>query len=295
MGKLIAWISHKGGTGRTVALANAAFHVARPSLERPFGSSVVCVDLDLASPTMGAVFGLKGFERGAPQGVHDLISGGLHQPWKVSGDAVPTLLLDLWDAPGLASFMPSSPTDLRLLPGQKGGGDFSIQNPDQLIHLVRALEVLKSTFDFVFIDVRSGISAIGGEFVRGGLAPLVDQWIVLHRWTGQHLHGAQDLLGKMTSFGWPTSQIWRVITARIDPAGTAPEYRSWVDRRDEELLRSQTDLLGSYGVDVVSTIPDELILRWQECVITPDLVKAGMASAQTHDSYLALAEHIAAL
>lgn len=294
MGRLIAWISHKGGTGRTVALANTAFHLARPSAQRPFGSSVVCVDIDLASPTMGAVFGLPGAELGAERGVHDLISVGIDASWRVSGDQVSTLLLDLWAAPGLSPFMPGADTQLRLLPGRMGGTDITITNDDQLQHLGRALEVLKQTFDFVFVDVRSGLSEIGARFAFGGLRPLVDQWVVLHRWTRQHLHGAKDLVEKIGQ-KWEPDSIWRVITAKTEPTAIAPEYRDWVTLRDTELHRLQTDLLRAYGREAVAVIPDELILRWQECVITPDLVRAGMASPRTLDSFLALAERIAAV
>jgi MinD-like ATPase involved in chromosome partitioning or flagellar assembly len=65
--KVFACISHKGGTGRTTTAANVAYRLALRN------RSVCCVDLDLDSPTFGAVAGLRGMEQGAEIGIHDFL------------------------------------------------------------------------------------------------------------------------------------------------------------------------------------------------------------------------------
>ena len=60
MTKVIAGVSHKGGTGRSVSLANLSFQLFKR------GKKTLIVDMDFASPTMGAILGLGSkYELGA--------------------------------------------------------------------------------------------------------------------------------------------------------------------------------------------------------------------------------------
>ena len=136
---VIAGVSHKGGAGRSVTLANVAYHLNKNSKAK-----TCLVDLDLASPTMGSILGLRKLAGGevrtgtaqAPLSLYDILA---------SGDAGanippgPTCLRKLAeeDTP-LAGKLNVSPP-LMFLPGYRGVGDWAgeISNLSQrLEHLI---------------------------------------------------------------------------------------------------------------------------------------------------------------
>lgn len=278
---VVGWISHKGGTGRTVALANAAYHLAS------LGRDVVCVDLDLASPTMGSVLGLPDIDRGADVGTHSFLDGTI-PPTEVEDH-----LLSVWESPTLSQ--PSNAGLFALLPGERGRGDFDRAEEYRPGDLGEAIRCLDELYHYVFLDLRSGLSSIAGEFAHdyGTLTGLIDQWLVLHRRTRQHMYGAKELLEILHPVA--LSPPRRVVTAFLSPEMVQPESRAWVGGRDAALTMMETELLEAVFPEVgpaLVRIPDDLLLRLQECIITEASVKEGVANRLTFDAFRELAAQL---
>lgn len=262
-GRAFVAVSHKGGTGRSVGIANTSFHLAMQ------GKNVCIVDLDLASSTLGAVFQLQGMETGVRgiSGTHDL----LRQP--LAGDVIMNSLLDLWDSDLLSTARNPNVGRFRLLPGNRMQGDLEMLIDDLVDPLRHLLESLCSGFDIVIADVRSGISTVFQALCNIG-SPYLAGWLVFHRWTPQHLAGAAEFVQNLTTFEQPT---YTIRTAYI-----TPDY----ERNDEQAryFRHQDSLLESSEKEFVShantrarvqcrrltSIPLTPILQWEERILTRD-------------------------
>lgn len=284
MSQLFALISHKGGTGRTTAAANIAF---RMSLE---ARSVCCVDLDLTSPTFGAVLGLKGYEQGAPRGVHDLLA--VSQPDVVAPlarDATnPDYLVDVWAAnPALGETVTARPGAFALLPG-KNDQEKKVRTvgpKEQGKRLADIFDVLLGEFDVVLADVRSGASDVAEGMlhaVNDHGCPLTT-WIVFFRWTPQHLAGAEDLCARLEGKGAPVHTVRTAFTKRDELV----EKPAWYQHQHDLLEDEMDERLHDFAP--VADIPFEDLLRWRETVVTDDLVLDKIASPDTVDGYRRLA------
>ena len=279
VGSIVAWTSHKGGSGRTVSLVNVAFHLASR------GHSVALVDLDLPAPTMGAVLQYPDVERGAENGVHHLLNG------TVQLSRAANLLLDAWASPALERLKSASAGDFRFLPGSRSGGDLpTLQGVPE--RLATMLEELRARFEYVFLDLRSGIATITSLFVRDAeLRGVVDDWIMVHRWTRQHLFGVAELMARVAP-KIPLGVPRRVITAEMVPARIEGALAGWARARHSELLALDNQLIQAKfpeSGEALARIPDDPVLRWADCVITPGLVKIGALDA-TYEAFARLAE-----
>jgi MinD-like ATPase involved in chromosome partitioning or flagellar assembly len=108
--------SDKGGTGRSVTGSNVAY---RRALQ---GGDVCYVDFDFGSPTSGAIFGVSGLSRGTTTG------RGSHS--YLLGRAPDVEVCNVWQHSDRASLRERPPGTgrLSLLPGDSGGGEFSIDD-----------------------------------------------------------------------------------------------------------------------------------------------------------------------
>lgn len=289
MGQLFALISHKGGTGRTTAAANIGFRIAIEA------KRVCCVDLDLTSPTFGAVLGLAGYEHGAPVGMHDFLAplakGNPILAAREARDSPP--LLDVWECnPWLGKTLTTRPGDFKLLPGKNDQEQKArIVGPkEQGRRLADVFDVLLAEFDVVLADIRSGTSdVVEGMLhaVRDHHCPLAS-WLVFFRWTPQHLVGAEDLCLRLSDKGAPVNTVRTAFTERDELLEKPPWYLRQHDRLSEQMDERLR------GFAPIADIPFEDLLRWQECVVTDDLVagKRAAASASTVDGYRRLARRI---
>jgi hypothetical protein len=282
MGRLFAMISHKGGTGRTTATANIAYQLTLR------GKSVCCVDLDLTSPTFGAVLGMKGYEQGAPIGVHDFLSPT--EP-ALARDA-PGHLLDVWaENPELGESLAVRPGDFKLLPGKNDQDRKArvVGPKDQGERLADLFATLVSAFAFVLVDVRSGTS----DVVEGVLHAVNDHncqltsWIVFFRWTPQHLVGAHDLCLRLSDKGAPVRTVRTAFTERNQLLAKP----KWFQQQHDILEDEMADRLR--GFSPIADIPFEDLLRWKECVITDDLVTKKVAAPGIVEGYKRLARKMA--
>lgn len=152
---IVAFSSFKGGVGRSTALAVVAWQLARD------GKKVVCIDLDLEAPGLGALFAVK-----ADSGVLDFLLTTLAT--EKAPDEDPALGVTVRGASLLV--VPAGSVGLgyveklaRLDFLSHGGGDSAPPSPvesalRELLKLVRRLHKP----DYILLDCRAGVSDIGG-------------------------------------------------------------------------------------------------------------------------------------
>jgi Mrp family chromosome partitioning ATPase len=152
---IVAFSSFKGGVGRSTALAVVAWQLARD------GKKVVCIDLDLEAPGLGALFAVK------PEGgVLDFLLTKLAT--EKAPDEDPALGVTVRGASLLV--VPAGSVGLgyveklaRLDFLSHGSGDGAPPSPVE--GALRALLVLVRRLhepDYILLDCRAGVSDIGG-------------------------------------------------------------------------------------------------------------------------------------
>lgn len=296
---IYAAISDKGGTGRTVTVANVAYRLARPDAGRP-AQNVCCVDLDLGSPTLGSVLGLTQYERGAPRGVHDLLAG------RLSPERGIRMVIDAWDA-WLQEGRNDVPRhqagygDFGLLPGKLDGGDVLFPAVDEaVVATCRAvLQPLVEEYDIVLLDLSSGRSVVM-EMIAHPKLRLPVRWLVHHRWTQQHLVAAEGLVrGKGGLAGLvPASNIFFVRTAVHAPKGDSGLRDQWIVNQHKKLTRA-ADKRGLGNLErVLGSVPADPTLYWDERLILDSEVAGDeetVAEKSTVQEYKKIAQRIYAL
>ena len=293
MSTLLACISHKGGTGRTVTTANIAYHLA------VLGKNVCIVDLDLASPTLGSVVGLADIGVGAPkgEGIHDILIGA-RPP-----EDVAEIERDVWESNDIANSRSWECGDYFLVPGRAGGGDQALTlgedfRDDHRNRLVRSLDHLLRRFDFVFCDLRSGIGNVAEAFLTRPVVGRLDAWLLFHRWTRQHLVGAIDLAQRLSANTVRPSaetekpvRFLRIRTASIDKGSVKQEAKRWVNQQHDKLLEESSRLDGVTDppLEEIGSVPLDPLLQWTECILTSE---RDATSRDTIDAFSQIAKFL---
>lgn len=152
---IVAFSSFKGGVGRSTALAVVAWQLARA------GKKVVCIDLDLEAPGLGALFALR-----SDVGVLDFLLTTLATEKVPREDPA----LDVTIRGAFLLVVPAGSVGLgyveklaRLDFLSHGSGDGAPPSPvesalRELLKLVRRLHEP----DYILLDCRAGVSDIGG-------------------------------------------------------------------------------------------------------------------------------------
>lgn len=292
MTRTLVGISHKGGTGRSVTLANVAFHLARR------GWDVCLVDLDLTSPTMGAVLGMKGYEMGAepgsahkPRSIYDLL---YHQHEALTAvNSIDYALVDIWSAsPSLRAAAPVNRPNLRLLPGRAN------INLGQLefARLTEILSALNSRFDAVLLDVRSGNSEVASALTDPAVDAEVWGWILHYRWTHQHLAGVRNFAESFFGDGEGrfTNRVKMIRTA-VPAIGGTGTRRAWVKQYDQSLQSLLLDLPPELQQGAIGAIPFDSMLLWNETVLTEKMVDGDLADRATYEAFAQVAAKAATM
>lgn len=287
--KVFVGISHKGGTGRSVTIANLAYRFAIRA------HNVCIVDFDLASPTMGAVLDLTGLEAGVsdPSSGFPLSVGDLLENNQKAGQAEKAIV-SVWSSPTLNSSYAPNYGRFSLIPGLRQLGD-RIAPDDIAKRIPHILDALSRNYDTVFLDVRSGasnvLSAISSACVseRTHGRELISSWLFHFRWTQQHLIGIADLLSNeiegLRRKIENDDRICLIRTAFINPETIGEPARAWFLKRHADLEKSLKNNIPESIMPLLGDIPLDPILQWRECIITPDLVKNGVANEATDRAF----------
>jgi len=282
MTRIYAAISYKGGTGRTTASANVGYHLARS------GTSTCVVDLDLTSPTFGAVLEMPKFRLGAEMGVHDILtdSAVAREPRD--------LRKSVWRHSEKLGLPPERAADFDLIPGKETRRAGMPVRPDAATagRLAEALERLREHYEVIILDVRSGMSdatailnyALQANGVSGPQLAITS-WLVFFRWTPQHLTGTSSLCETLSR----NAEVRTVRTAYDAPTAEAP---GWYREQHRQLTDEMDEVLAEFAP--IADIPFESMLRWRETVIVESDVQDGIAAAATEAAYRRLATKLKA-
>lgn len=296
---LVIATSDKGGTGRSVTSCNVAY---RRALQ---GSDVCYLDFDFGSPTSGAIFSIDTVSRGTEGGgLHSYLQGKIAEPQRI----------DVWrqtDRETLRSRPPGAGR-LVLLPGDQGGGEFSMTK-DILQRCTKLFVRLLEEFDLCVVDLSAGRS-YAAELVLAATAQpelrgVPHRWLVFHRWTRQHViaasglvYGGRGLIEAGAERGHDPETLAESIrfvrTAVVNPdseelAGLRPTQVVWLldCNKDLQELARQHQLGRTM---VLATIPLDPVLQMREQLISDrDVWASQIANAATAAAFDQLARRIA--
>lgn len=292
-GTVIAALSHKGGTGRSVTTANVCYHLSK------HGHDVCVVDMDLASPTFGAILGIDGISAGAdigsfgdPRSIGDF----LNNPDDVA--YVDSALRDAWRGDTFdGEIPPVTFGQYQLLPGSRQLGD-PLAAGQMNVALDRVIGSLRERFDIIYLDLRSGASELL-ESLRSADSNVdqraVDLWVVHMRWTFQHIVGLKDIVSMLDCVD--AKRQFLVRTAFVDPDSIEKDaLRRYVALQNSEL----DEFFGSIRIGgglapqkLLGTIPLEPVLQWREGVILEKHADKGLANEATVEAFSGLATDVA--
>jgi MinD-like ATPase involved in chromosome partitioning or flagellar assembly len=280
-GRVLAMTSFKGGTGRTTTTANLAYRLA---IE---GRPVCVIDLDLASPTFGAVLQLEGMFSGARCGIHDLLPKGYGGESDIPVSRTREQCLPVEGHTSnrfVRNELASAQATYDILPGK---ADYTDALP-QFDLMSRALDdilaELTERYDVVFVDVRSGTDGPLHALANGETEKT---WVVFYRWTPQHLAGTHALIQRELVDEYQQESIVAVRTAYIPPHtySTRPDA-GWFQSAQGTLTSRQEQLgLDSY---TRADIRREDILLWREGILTEQ--EFGTVCEGTVDDYMNVLE-----
>jgi formylglycine-generating enzyme required for sulfatase activity len=223
-GSIVTFYSYKGGTGRSMALANVAWLLANS------GQRVLVIDWDLEAPGLHRYFepflADKTLERstGVIDFMLDFVTAAVSEK-EVGGDAewyreYSNLLAHAvpleWQFPegGSLDFVPAGRQDVAY--GLRVNS-FDWQNFYERLGggvLLEAVkENLRSTYDVILIDSRTGVSDTSGVCT----VQMPDQLVVCFTLNRQSIYGAAAAAGsafrqRHTVEGSPTLKVWPVPT-----------------------------------------------------------------------------------
>lgn len=211
-GEIITFYSYKGGTGRTMALANVACLLA----ERAKGSSVLVVDWDLEAPGLHRYFPSRlvsqqaSFDTSSTGGVIDLLSAiEAHLPSQPaeSEEASEAALKAVFETIDPLSFVSTTnvPGVSIMRAGRDQDQDYSRRVStfewEKIFRraptIYRGLaERLAGKFEYVLIDSRTGVTDISG--ICTSLLP--ERLVLVFTPNRQSLLGLQELTERATSY-----------------------------------------------------------------------------------------------
>lgn len=288
--------SDKGGTGRSVASSNLAY---RRALQ---GANVCYVDLDLGSPTAGAIFAIDDLEHGTyGNGLHEYLQDLASEPERHS----------VWATSDREALQvrPDGAGELVLCPGDADGSEFPGDDATVDRCALLLLE-LSREFDLVVVDLSAGRShaaeLVMAATARHELVNVPWRWLVFHRWTKQHVLAAHSLVygerglietGKVLGDDYQRrllASIRYVRTVVVDPdgadlSGLKPTQVRWLRKIDADLHQMAARLkLGR--MNLLGSIPQDPVLQWREQIITDaDAVTLDIANQETVKAFASLA------
>lgn len=280
---VIAALSHKGGTGRSVAMCNVAFHLAQR------GDHVCLVDLDLASSTLGAVIGLDNVSDGMPRGENGPLGIGDFIAQPAWADRMGEALHTAWSVPELGRENLGSAGRLELLPGSSWSADQA--GPRDVVRALRPLleEIQRDGFDHVLIDVRSGLSSAMAAMTVPDLQSALDGLLLFFRWTSQHLVGLRSLVEWLPD-GTPWAAA-RTAVANPQSEHLTQNLRETLRLKDDELWKAYR-VVDPEEDKLLGSIPLEPVLQWREKVLTLADEQRRIASHGAIEAFRGLAETV---
>jgi MinD-like ATPase involved in chromosome partitioning or flagellar assembly len=264
----ITFYSYKGGTGRSLALANAAVYLAK------LGFKVVALDFDLEAP--GLHYKLSKNEDGAPlqveKGVVDyvnafLLDGEVRSPLKdfILNAAVPGIerplvhLMAAGQVPSTDYWAKLSRIDWHDLFYKKGAKGVLIFKELQ----TRILDEMQP--DFLLIDSRTGITEMGGV----ATTLLADKVLCLVFPTRENLEGARAVLRSLKrsrrEIGGADLEIM-VAVSRLPEMRSSEDERAVTDRILSVMNQEADDPKDTLSLKSVFVLHSDAALQVREAL-----------------------------
>jgi hypothetical protein len=294
---VFAAISHKGGTGRSVTMANVAYALALR------GKDVCLIDLDLASPTMGSVLEIpelqtgvtKAYDSGNPLSVTDVLEGVLDRDRDREAEEIEGALVNVWRrSECFNGEQPARAGSFFFLPGRRWQGD-KFDAHDMAPILDQILGVIARKYDIIICDLRSGLSEPFQAFFDGRLSKRLAAFVFHYRWTPQQLNGLSEMLSPEVMSRISTDRVRFVRTAVMDADSyeAFSSFGKWVGDSSRKLEARLSELNTPIDISdqelLLGQVPIEPVLQWRETIITPRLVGDGIAQRATVDAFESIA------
>jgi hypothetical protein len=297
---LVFVASDKGGTGRSVTSSNVVYRTALKA------RAACYLDFDFGSPTSGAIFDIADALNGTK-------NGGLHS--YLQGRYPAAEQIDVWSASARPSLRirPPGTGNLVLIPGDHGGSEFSLADPDVHKRCADLFHSLEEQFELTVVDLSAGRSYATelalAVTAQPGMRKITTRWLVFHRWTRQHVLAAASLvydeegiLDTGARHGHDREELAGALrfvrTAVIDPGadelgGLRAAQISFLRACDSDLVElasrrnvGRTRLLGS--------VPLDPLLQWREQLISDnDVYDRKIANPATVVAFEKLADELA--
>lgn len=264
--KTVTFFSYKGGTGRSLAVANASRYLAR------LGFKVVAMDFDLEAPGLPYKFrSASGHPLKAREGVvdylHEMLHGSGSTPPDLARFFVPVPVEE--DVAGSITLIPAG-----LVPSPEYWPRLAAINWHQLLYAEAGVGVklfleLKQRIadelqpDFLLIDSRTGVTEMAGV----ATSVLPDAVIVLVLRTLEHLEGSRavlrSLLKTRRSFQLPPL-VLTVALSRFPGTETEESEQKAVEEVRQFLNQPADDLSETLALDQVEVLHIEEALHQAE-------------------------------
>ncbi len=268
----ITFYAYKGGTGRTLALANAAKYLAR------LGQKVFAIDLDLEAPGLHHKLRLSGAESrpSIDRGIVDVISSFVKTG--TISDSLSPYTVEVpreEERDGQIILMPAgnvlAASYWRQLAGLNWHQFFYEEGAEGVPFFLELKERIRAEFapDFLLIDARTGITEIGG--VATTLLP--DMVVCLLLNNQENLQGAREVLR-----GIKRATYRRQRPIEIVPVlSRLPKLQRFSARFEEPLTRQVRDFLCEPANDSEATldVPPIFILHAEESLAFSESLHIG--------------------
>jgi formylglycine-generating enzyme required for sulfatase activity/cellulose biosynthesis protein BcsQ len=228
-GKIVTFYSYKGGTGRSMALANVAWILASR------GCRVLAIDWDLEAPGLHRYFepflqdpslerstGVVDFVRDFATAALSVEPGTQEKDWYREYSNILAHAVSVeWQFPGAGclNFVPAGRQDVAY-PVRVNSFDWQgfYERLGGGVMLEDAKRGLRGLYDFVLIDSRTGVSDTAGVCT----VQMPDELVVCFTLNRQSIYGASAAARSVfeqrrTRTGAPTVKIWPLPT-RVDPS-----------------------------------------------------------------------------
>jgi cellulose biosynthesis protein BcsQ len=232
-GQIITFYSYKGGTGRSMALANVACLLARESIKENTSPRVLMIDWDLEAPGLHRFFqnkiggrkgGNKQIDFQSQPGLIDLFYK-MREKCENIGNEISD---DFFDSLGLDKYISETEVpSLYLMTAGKFDDNYSTRaNSFDWANLfetcpsllLRFSEYLSKQFGYVLVDSRTGYTDISG--ICTTLIP--EKLVLVFTPNRQSLTGIIDLVRKATEYRKQSDDLRKLVIfplpSRIEPA-----------------------------------------------------------------------------
>jgi cellulose biosynthesis protein BcsQ len=247
MGEIITFYSYKGGTGRTMALANTAVLAARETRGR-----VLMIDWDLEAPGLHRYFQPYTGETKEAKGLFDFVYKAQKKLPKMPYGMEDHALLAKYFAE-LESYLipvplPQNNTQLFLIKAGLFGDDYpkNINNFDWAAFFKRIpsffplfAEYLSNHFEYVFIDSRTGHTDVGGICTMS----MPEKLVMVFTPNDQSIDGALELAKKSTDYRIKSDDYRPLMIyplpsrVDLDASQLATEWRNNYEKQWEDTFK----------------------------------------------------------